>query len=142
MKSVVIDFTQALHDVVTTGQKVEPKTTLMTITDDISSGMGFDEESLRVLKKIANQAPRAGYLGTVTRIEVIYNGDMADMTDSLKSLARKSNSEMNERYKIKGMKGVTGQVDSDYAISGKPLTINKAEIRVYIDLSTSAGVGD
>ena len=142
MKSILVDFTQSLHEVVSVGQKVDPKTYLLTITDDISEGLGYDKESLNVLRKISNQAPKAGYLGVISRIEVIYNGELVDMTESLRNLAKKSNSEMADRYKVKGMKGVTGQVDDEYAISGKPLTINKAEIRIYIDRSTTSGVGD
>ena len=142
MKSIILDFSQSIHDVVSVGQKVDPKTYLLTITDDISEGMGYDQESLNVLRKISNQAPKAGYLGTISRIEVFYNGELSDMTESLRALTKKANSELSDRYKIKGMKGVSGQVTDEYSVSGKPLTNNKAEIRIYIDRSTSAGVGD
>lgn len=142
MKSIVVDFGQSLHDVITVGQKVGPKTPLMTITDDISSDMGFDADSLKVLRKIANQAPRAGYLGTITRIEVFYNGEMSDMSESLRTITRKANSELAARRHLKGVKGANGKVTDEYGISGKPLTLNRAEIRIFIELSTSAGVGD
>lgn len=142
MKSIVVDFSQSIHEVVSANQSVKPKDALMVITDEISSGMGFDAESLKVLKKISNQAPKAGYLGTISRIEVFYNGELSDMTESLRNLAKKSNNEMKSRFDVKGLKGVTGRVNDDYAIAGKPLTLNKAEIRIFIDRSTSAGVGD
>lgn len=142
MKSIIVDFSQSIHGIVSVGQKVDPKTVLMTISDEISSGMGFNEESLKVLQKLANQAPKAGYLGTISRIEVLYNGDTADMTDSLRAIVQKSDNELAKRYKVKGMKGVTGRVTDEYAVGGKPLTINKAEIRVYINRTAPAGVGD
>lgn len=142
VKSIVVDFDQGIHDLVKVGQKVNAKDPLMLISDSISEGLGFNDESLAALKKLSSQSPRAGYLGTIGRIEVLYNGEIDSMSESLRAIVKKSNSELASRYKVKGMSGVTGRVTDEYAIAGKPLTSNKAEIKIYINLSTHAGVGD
>lgn len=143
MRSFMIDFKQNLLNVVKVGQKVSPKDLLMIIEDEITSGNNsFDEESLKVLKKLSNQAPKASYLGVIDKIEVIYNGDKGDMSSGLKSLAERSDRLMAEVCKSSGKPVVSGQVNSDYRVSGVPLTMDKAEVKFFITIETRAGTGD
>lgn len=143
MRNFVIDFNQNLLNVVKLGEKVSPKDILMIIEDEITSGnSSFDEASLLTLKKLSNQAPRASYLGTVDKIEIFYNGDKADMSSSLKALADRSDRIMIDSCKASGKPVITGEVNSDYRVSGVPLAMDKAEIRFYITIETNTGVGD
>lgn len=143
VKSFVINFNQNLLDVVKPGQAVNPKDVLMIIEDEITSNTNvFDEESLRVLKRLSNQAPRANFLGTVDKIEVFYHGDKRDMTASLKSLADRSDRILAETCRSSGKPVMTGQVNDEYRVSGVPLALDKAELKFYITIETPAGVGD
>ena len=143
VKSFVIDFKQNLINVVKPGQQVNPKTLLMIIEDEITSSTGaFDEESLKVLKRLSNQAPKASYLGVVDKIEVFYHGDKSDMSGGLKALAERSDRQLVETSKSSGRPVINGQVNADYRVSGTPLTIDKAEVRFYITIETVSGTGD
>ena len=83
VKSISIDFAQEIHDVVKIGQTVDHNTVLMVIEDEITSGANvFTEDSLALLKKQSNQAPKAKYAGTIDHIEVYYNGDKDEMSPS------------------------------------------------------------
>lgn len=142
-KSYLIDFKQNLLDVVKQGQDVSPKDTLMIIEDEITSGnSSFDEASLQALKRLANQSPRAGFLGKVDKIEVFYHGDKADMSSGLKALADRSDRAMVDSCKSSGKPVITGQVNDEYRVGGVPLSLDKAEVKFYITIETSSGVGD
>lgn len=143
VRSFTIDFVQNLRNVVKPGDKVDPKTFLMLIEDEITSSADiFDERSLTVLQKHASQAPRANYLGVVDKIEVYYHGDKKDMSSTLKSLADRSDRLIADQCKATGKPVITGQVNDDYRVGGVPLTLDKAEVRVYITIVTLSGVGD
>jgi hypothetical protein len=49
---------------------------------------------------------------------------------------------MADRAKSAGRAVVNGQVTDEYRVSGVPLALDKAEIRVYITLNTTSSVGD
>ena len=143
VKSYTINFNQNIREVLTPGTRVTPKSILMLIEDEITSTAGvFDSDSIASLKRLANQSPRASYVGEITKVEVYYNGDKADMSPALKSLADKSDREMSASLRASGKPVVNGQVTEEYRVGGVPLTMDKAEIRFYINVSTRAGVGD
>lgn len=142
VKSITVNFKQNLIDVVEVGKKVGPKDILMIIEDEITASGQFNEASLKTLKKLSNQAPKAGYEGTIDKIEVLYNGDKADMTPSLKKLADRSDKVIIDNCKSTGKPVFNGAVTEDYRISGVPLTIDKAEIKIYLTIETKSAVGD
>lgn len=143
VKSFMINFNQNLINAVKIGQSVGPKDILMIIEDEITATNGaFDEESLNALKGLSNQAPRASYLGVIDKIEVFYHGDKQDMSASLKALADRSDKALSESCKSSGKPVITGEVTDDYRVGGVPLTLDKAEIKFYITISTDVGVGD
>lgn len=143
MRNFVVNFNQGLLNVVKVGQQLTPKDLLMIIEDEITSTSSvFDEASLATLKKLSNQAPKSQYIGVVDKIEVFYNGDKSDMHHTLKALADKSDRVMADICKSSGKPVITGEVTSDYRVGGTPLTLDKAEVRFYITVSPTMGVGD
>lgn len=142
IKSITVDFAQGLLDVVKVGQTLEPDQVLMIIEDEITSSGSFDEEALRSLRKFAKQAPKADYRCTVDKIEVFYNGDKADMSDSLRKLTDQSDREIVALCKATNSPIVTGQVTEEYRVKGSPLIQDKAEIKIYLTLNPVCGVGD
>jgi hypothetical protein len=122
---------------------VGPKDILMIIEDEITSNTNiFDEQSLEVLKNFSKQAPKANYLGQIDKIEVFYHGAKGDMSASLKALADRSDRLLGEVCRASGKPVITGQVNDDYRVSGVPLALDKAEVKIYITVTTTAGVGD
>lgn len=143
IKSVTVDFNQNLLNVVKVGQSVHPKDILMLIEDPITSTTKyFDEESLSVLRKLSKQAPSSKYDGVIDRIEVFYHGSKEDMSNSLRTLADQSDKLMADIAKSSNQPIITGKVNDDYRVSGAPLSLDRAEIKIYITIETPAGVGD
>jgi len=142
IKSITVGFNQNLLNVVKPGQRVGPKDILLIIEDEITSSGGFDSESLDTLRRLSNQSPRAKYEGTIDKIEVFYHGNKEDMSNSLRALADKSDRELSESCKSSNKPVINGKVNDEYRVSGVPLTLDKAEIRIYITIETTAGVGD
>lgn len=143
VKSFTLNFNQNLLNVVKPGQAVTPKDILMIIEDEITStSNAFDEESLESLKRLSNQAPKSTYLGTVDKIEVLYHGDKSDMSSSLKALADKSDKVLADECKASNRPVINGKVTSEYRVAGTPLSLDKAEVKIYITISTPVLEGD
>lgn len=142
-KSYVVGFQQNLRDVKRPGEEVSPRDVIMIIEDEITAKSGnFSDESMDVLKRLSNAAPRAGVKGRIEKIEVLYHGDKRDMSVSLKKLADKSDHDLAVGCKESGTSIITGRVTDEYRVSGKPLELDKAEIRIYIAVKAPTGVGD
>lgn len=143
VKSITVDFAQEIHDVVKIGQTVSHDTVLMVIEDEITSGANvFTENSLALLKKQSNQAPKAKYAGSIDHIEVYYNGDKEEMSTSLRQLVNQSDNRLKQTCQDTDEPVITGKVSSDYRVNGVPLIDGKAEIKVYITIRSQMGVGD
>jgi hypothetical protein len=143
MKSYIVQFTQNLRDVKQSGESVTPRDVLMIIEDEITAKSGsFSNESMDVLKRLSNAAPRAGVSGLIEKIEIFYHGEKRDMSATLKRLADKSDLEMSTRHKDSGQPNVTGRVTEEYRVAGKSLELDHAEVRIYISVKAPTGVGD
>jgi len=143
VKSYVVKFQQNLLEVIKLGARVDPKTVLMIIEDEITANTGaFSEDSLATLKRLSNAAPKAGVMGIVEKIEVFYHGDKRDMTASIKKLADKSDQDMAQAAKSVGKPVVSGRVTDEYRVAGSPLELDYAEVKIYISVKAGTGVGD
>lgn len=143
VKSIVVSFSQNLHQIVNVGDEIKVNDLYMLIEDEITSTTSaFDEESLSALKKLSSQSPKSKYEGIVDKIEVLYHGDKVDMSASLKQLADKSDKLLADSNRSSGKPIITGRVNDEYKVNGVPLTLDKAEIKIYITIETSVGVGD
>lgn len=142
-KSYVVRFKQAVHNVVKPGQTVMPEDILMTIEDEITAmDDSFSSSSIEVLMDKAKMSPTSGKKGTISWIEVIYHGDKADMSTSLKALADRSDRRKLETAKASGKPVETGLVNSDWRVDGTPLAVDHAEVRIYINVNEPLNNGD
>lgn len=64
------------------------------------------------------------------------------MSVTLKSLADKSDKLMSNICRSSGKSVISGRVNNEYRVDGTPLTLDKAEIKIYITIETESGVGD
>lgn len=143
VRSFVINFDQGVRNVVKPGTKVGPNDIIFIIEDEITNASDlFDEESLSTLQMLSNKAPKAKIKGIVDRYEVYYNGDLEDMSPTLRELAEASDKRLIKKQKSSNRSKMTGRVDSEYRVEGNPLNVDSAEIKVYIIKDTKAGVGD
>lgn len=143
MKSYIVNFAQNLLDVKKVGETVEPRDVLMIIEDEITaSGGSFSDASLSALRRLSNAAPRAGISGVIEKIGIFYHGEKRDMSPTLKRLADKSDTDMAHACKSSNQTVITGRVTEEYRVSGTPLALDKAEVRIYIAVHAPTGVGD
>ena len=143
-RTLVLKFEQGVRDLVKVGQELDVETILCTIEDSVAARSDvLDEASVRTLKSIASQTPRAKYHGKVERIEVFYNGDIEDMSESLQAIAKAGDKDRIKRNKALEKEGVlTGRVDSSMRIDGNPLDIDHIAIKLYLTGLVPAAVGD
>ena len=143
VRDFVIDFKQGVRELLTVGSLVEPDTVLMIIEDAITTELNvFDKETIKSLQRLSNKAPKAKYKGKIDRIEVFYNGEIKNMSKTLRALVEYSDKEMAKRYTSSGKLIHNGQVDREYRVSGSPLLEDTANVKVYIKVVHDAGLGD
>jgi hypothetical protein len=143
IKDIVVNFDQEIHRMVKEHDAVEPESMLCIIEDAQSARNHFlDEETLDTLRVLQAQTPQAKVKGKIERIEVYYNGDLEDMSGSLRSLSQWSDKRIAARNVAIGRRAYTGQVSDEFRIGTDPLLMDTACIRVYISTRVSAGVGD
>lgn len=140
VKSIVVNNTDAILDIVTLGQKVEPTTIAFSISDaSLMKLKGLTPEALEAIKRLKQASPKIKYKGTVTKIHLYYNSEYEDLSESIKLLV--DTSDKNVRIENNN-KTYNGRVDNGYSIQGKPLLEGQVEIKIYIDVKEEMGVGD
>ena len=144
VRNIVVKFDQVVRNLVKPGTHVDLTSILCTIEDPITgNNQLFDDESIAALKAFGHNTPKAKYSGRVEKIEVLYNGDKSDMSDSLREIANSSDKVLKRFSEIKGKENIiTGNVDGSMRIDGQPLEIDNMVIKVYITAELPANVGD
>lgn len=140
---LVLNFDQRINNLVSEGQSVGADGILCTIQDSVTAGAGlFDDDTLSTLQSLADATPKAKHEGVIDRLDVIYNGNIADMDESLQAVAIPSDRRRARTTNTLGQPRLTGQVDGTYRIEGTPLQPNQLAIVVYITTNVGMGVGD
>ncbi len=144
VRNIVIDFEQGILNLVKVGDEVDLETILCTLEDQLTANNSLiDSESAESLKALGQLNPKAKNKGVVEKIEVLYNGDKADMSSSLKTIVNRADKERAERVKSLSLEdATTGQVNEPINVEGRRLVMDQAVIKIYITKSLPAGVGD
>jgi hypothetical protein len=142
-RTIVLDFKQSISRLVEPGTTVSSDDILCVIEDAVSANQSlFSQTSLDTLRALQAQVPVAKYPGLIERIEVFYHGDLEDMSESLRAVAKWSDAQIAKRSKAVGKSIRTGQVDEGFRNEGQPLLLDTLAIRIYILNEVPAGVGD
>lgn len=142
-KNIVVSFDQEIHNLVNIGQDVKVDSVLCLIEESVTANAKlFDEDSLNALKQISNMSPRAEFPGRIEKIDVFYNGEKEEMSNSLREIANSSDKRMSSLNKSLGKKAFGGLVTEDYRVDGNPLEFNQAVIKIYITGLVGANSGD
>lgn len=143
VKNVVVRFDQHVKDLVKVGDHLDLNSILCIIEDPETAGNTlFDEASIETLKRLSAATPTAKVVGTVSRIECFYHGDLEDMSGNLRKLAEQSDKERMVIAQQLGKSAYTGEVDSSFRIKGQVLEPDSMVIRIYIDHDIPFGTGD
>ena len=143
VRTILVSFDQNIRNLVNPGDEVDIDSLLCMIEDSTTSDSDlFSEDSLDSLKLMSANAPKAKVAGKVEKIEAFYHGDVEDMHESVKAIAKRSDRQRVKRLKALGEKPSTGQVDGTVRIEKDPLDIDTMAIKVYITKTLGAGIGD
>lgn len=146
VRPIVVDFNERVVGLVKEGQAVEPDSILCTIQDSVSTSAGLfeaDSDAINALQLLSDATPKAKYKGIIDKIDVVYNGELEEMDESLQTLAIASDRRMAKIAEGLGELKAVGKVEDDsYRIDGKRLMKNQCAILVYNTSRMGAGVGD
>ena len=143
VKEVVVNFEQSIHRLAKPGTKVMVDDPLCFIEDALTNDTKlFDEESLDLLRSISANVPKSSVKGVIDKVEVFYNGDKEDMSESLRKIANLSDSKIVARQKALGKAPFTGMVDDTYRVNGNPLMLDTAVIKFTITSNNYLSQGD
>ena len=139
VKDITLKETDNIAQVIKIGEYVEADSPLFTIVGDLVGDDKIDEKTLDLLQGFVKDSPKAGYRGKIIKVMVYYNGDIKDMTNSLKTLVKTSKDYMVD---IVTGKMYPGKVNSSYSINGKPLDVGSLHIKYYIETKSSMTTAD
>lgn len=142
-KPINVDFMDSVLGLVKVGQKVDLDTTLCSIEGAVSSAAGlFDDSNVDTLKLFTPSSPKAKVVGVVSKIEVLYNGDIEDMSESLQVIVAESEKNRRRMAKALGEEYTTGLIGRNVRTEGVNLEPHRAMILVYIDAEVPMGIAD
>jgi len=143
VRNIKVGFDQDIRNLIKVGERVAPESILCTIHNALSGNSEiFGEDAISTLSALSRSTPRAKLSGVVDKIEVIYTGDVEEMTESLRAITEKSDAELRRLNKQLGRRVADARVEEGVRVDGKPLEPKAAAIRVYITGDTGMGIGD
>lgn len=141
MKSKVVEFDQHISSIVKVGDKVDLDSHLLLIEDEFTREMEKDELA-NALKRYSANHLKAGVVGTVSHIEVFYNGEVESMSDSLRSITNRSESARRAKAKDNDEAYHPNKVERHMRIDGRQIEEYQASIVFHITVDVGMGVVD
>ena len=143
VKTVRLRFDQAVHDIVKVGQRVDAKMPLCIIENELTAGLDLSDDSVDTLRKLSSQVPEAKVDGIIDKIEVFYNGDFEDMSETILSLAKQGDRSRKKEAKASPKEiADNGRVDATLRIENNPVEYKTLAVRFYITETVPAIGGD
>lgn len=144
VKEVTIKFDQLVTEMMKVGDKVGVESILCTFADDVTGGTGtFTDEVAKTLRKISSHSPRAKVKGHIDKIEVVYHGDLEDMSQTVAEIVKRGDRQRRKEAKAaNGTIADNGSVDGSYRVEGVPLAYNEIAISFYISHMSPMVGGD
>ena len=142
-KPIQASFHDEIRGLVKVGDKVDLETTLCSIEGEVSSAAGlFDESNLDTLKLFTPASPKAKLVGEVVKVEVFYNGDPEDMSESLQVIVAESEKNRRRIARSLGEEYTTGKVERNVRLEGYNVEAGRALIIVDIMADVPMGIAD
>lgn len=141
-KVFVIEFDKNIVGLKEEGAAVNVSDSLFTLTDNLTDYANLSESSITLLKNIANLSPKAKMKGSIFRYEMKYNGEIADMSPTLKKLAIKLDAQTQMETSGAPVPLKSNRVTGEYRSEGKNLMPKTLEFKVMIEHKTEQSHGD
>lgn len=134
--NTVCEATDNVVTIVKIGEKVIPEQAMLTLSNQFVDMSDLSQDEIDLINDTNNSTLRAKYNGTVDNIEVLYNCELEDMSESLRALAIASDK------KLKETTGFTGRVNASYSIKGTPMEVGSVEVKIYVSILDDMGIAD
>ena len=141
-KIFILDFKKNLINILPEGTKTEPNTILFTAVDEETDFNNLSESTIDMLQNLAALSPKAKYNAVIDRYEIKYNGEVSDMSATLRKLATRLDRQLYEETKGTEHEASHNQVNSEYRSEGKNLQLDTLELKVFLRVELASGVGD
>lgn len=141
-KSFIIEFNKNITGLIPEGTEVEPNDILFTVLDENTDYNNLSESTIEMLQSLASLSPKAKVKGKIDKYEIRYNGELSDMSPSLRKLASRLDRELYDETKGTAIENANGSVTSEYRVGGKNLNIDTLELKVYIRVRLTQAIGD
>lgn len=144
LRTILVDFDQSVLNLVEVGQEVVPDDILCTLEDAVSADISeANLDAVKTLTRLTAANLKAKGSGKIAKVEVLYFGEISEMSESLQTLVLNDNKRRaNRARRLKDGSPTTGQVNESMHVGGKKLMEGMVAIKIYIDGSTSMGSGD
>ncbi|QXO10131.1 hypothetical protein pEaSNUABM37_00170 [Erwinia phage pEa_SNUABM_37] len=141
---IIVNFGDEVRNLITVGEEVEQETILCTLEHPVSAQLGLDDDgSFDSLRVFSNDNPKAKVVGRVAKIDVLYRGNIEDMSESLAIIANRSDRERRKLNRaLRGTDAETGEVMGGLRIGGDTLEPKQAVIYVYLITPMPTIIGD
>ena len=141
-KSFIIEFNKNITGLIPEGSEVEPNDILFTVLDENTDYNNLSESTIEMLQSLASLSPKAKVKGKIDKYEVRYNGELSDMSPTLRKMVSRLDRELYDETKGTSVENSNGKVSSEYRVSGKNLNIDTLELKVYIRVRLTQAIGD
>lgn len=141
---IIVDFNQEVRNLITVGEEVDQETILCTLEHQVSAQLGLDDDgSYDSLRVFSHDNPKAKAVGRVAKIDVLYRGNIEDMSESLAVIANRSDRERRKLNRLmRGSEAETGEVMGGLRIGGDTLEPKQAVIYVHLVVPMPTVIGD
>lgn len=142
---IVLQKTDNVRNMVKLGDEVDVDSPLLFIEDQNFDGSGyFDSNSIDVLRRLSQIAPKAKYHGEVIKIDCFYFCEEDELSPTLKDTV---NQIMKYRFsgsklKLSDKRHMTGKIDKPLRFKSQDIGPGMVAIRVYIEHKLGVDLGD
>lgn len=138
VRSVILTKDSEILSSATKGSKISYSDLLVSFIDKGSEDdlEGLSDRAKAIIAEQSVNSPKSKAKGEVIKIEIFYNADKEEMTDSLRKMVEESDKD------IKARTGFVGRVDNTYSVKGKPLLDGELEMKFFISKAGDFQIGD
>lgn len=141
-RNFIIEFGKNLIGLKQKGDEVQPNDVLFTVVDENTDFNNLSESSVELLRNLTNLSPKAKVNGKVFSIEMKYNGELSDMSPTLRKLANKLDKEISETTSGTSFHIESNKVSSEYRCEGKSLLPNTLELKLLLEFKSKQAIAD
>ncbi|QDJ97394.1 hypothetical protein D9_0064 [Aeromonas phage D9] len=137
----VVNYTDVITMHVKVGDKVEYAQPLADLQDPTSATFN-DDSIMNGLDRLGIKQIKAKQAGVITKVEVVYNGDIEDADPSVKKFIQQQDSVRGKMAKYRNNTATDGNVGGNTSVGKSKVYPGTASVSIYIENSLTTTVAD